>query len=101
MVSLGDYAGREQSYVKHVFLERYLEALIFKTAMRANGRCRVFAFPWRTQPYVAFFIRRQDHRHGLRVDRLDGGCGGQETSATKWLRLYELPRTCEQSMQTA
>ena len=27
-----DYEGREQSYVKHVFLERYLERLVHKTA---------------------------------------------------------------------
>ena len=32
MVALKDYSGREQSYVKHVFLERYLEALVHKTA---------------------------------------------------------------------
>ena len=32
MVSLHDYIGREQSYVKHVFLESYLEALAYKTA---------------------------------------------------------------------
>ena len=32
MVSLSDYTGREQSYVKHVFLERYLERLVHKTA---------------------------------------------------------------------
>ena len=32
MVSLSDYTGREQSYVKHVFLERYLETLVHKTA---------------------------------------------------------------------
>ena len=32
MVSLADYVGREQSYVKHVFLESYLQALVHKTA---------------------------------------------------------------------
>jgi hypothetical protein len=32
MIALSDYAGREQSYVKHVFLERYLERLVHKTA---------------------------------------------------------------------
>jgi hypothetical protein len=32
MVSLEDYTGREQSYVKHVFLESYLEVLVHKTA---------------------------------------------------------------------
>ena len=32
MVAFADYAGREQSYVKHVFLENYLEKLVHKTA---------------------------------------------------------------------
>jgi three-Cys-motif partner protein len=50
MVALQDYAGREQSYVKHVFLERYLEALIFKTASRYNHIVYVdgFAGPWQS-----------------------------------------------------
>jgi three-Cys-motif partner protein len=50
MVSLADYAGREQSYVKHVFLERYLEALIFKTASIYNHIAYVdgFAGPWQS-----------------------------------------------------
>jgi three-Cys-motif partner protein len=50
MVSLTDYAGREQSYVKHVFLERYLEALIFKTASVYNHIVYVdgFAGPWQS-----------------------------------------------------
>ena len=34
MVSLEDYAGREQAYVKHVFLERYLEALVLQDGQR-------------------------------------------------------------------
>lgn len=32
MVALSDYTDREQSYVKHVFLEGYLERLVHKTA---------------------------------------------------------------------
>jgi three-Cys-motif partner protein len=50
MVSLANYAGREQSYVKHVFLERYLEALIFKTASVYNHIVYVdgFAGPWQS-----------------------------------------------------
>lgn len=50
MVSLEDYAGREQAYVKHVFLERYLEALIFKTASTYNHIVYVdgFAGPWQS-----------------------------------------------------
>jgi three-Cys-motif partner protein len=50
MVALEDYAGREQAYVKHVFLERYLEALIFKTASTYNHIVYVdgFAGPWQS-----------------------------------------------------
>jgi three-Cys-motif partner protein len=50
MVSLANYVGREQAFVKHVFLERYLEALIFKTASAFNHIVYVdgFAGPWRS-----------------------------------------------------
>lgn len=50
MVALTDYAGREQAYVKHVFLDRYLEALIFKTASIYNHIVYVdgFAGPWQS-----------------------------------------------------
>lgn len=50
MVALEDYADREQSYVKHVFLERYLEALFFKTASTYNHIVYVdgFAGPWQS-----------------------------------------------------
>ena len=50
MVALGDYAGRQQAYVKHVFLERYLEGLIFKTASRYPHIVYVdgFAGPWQS-----------------------------------------------------
>jgi hypothetical protein len=50
MVSLEDYAGREQSYVKHIFLERYLEALVFKTASTYTHIVYVdgFAGPWQS-----------------------------------------------------
>ena len=34
MVTLSDYSGREQSYVKHFFLESYLERLVYKVASR-------------------------------------------------------------------
>src|ERR1700745_1657507 len=50
MVSLQNYAGREQSYVKHVFLESYLEALVFKTASAFDHIVYVdgFAGPWQS-----------------------------------------------------
>ncbi len=34
MVAIQDYKDREQAYVKRVFLERYLERLVHKTASR-------------------------------------------------------------------
>jgi three-Cys-motif partner protein len=50
MVALADYAGREQSYVKHVFLENYLEALVHKTASTYPNIVYVdgFAGPWQS-----------------------------------------------------
>src|SRR5438876_588548 len=50
MVSLEDYKGREQSYVKHVFLDRYLETLAHKTASQYPHIVYVdgFAGPWQS-----------------------------------------------------
>lgn len=50
MVSLDDYVGREQSYVKHMFLESYLEALVHKTASKYPHIVYVdgFAGPWQS-----------------------------------------------------
>lgn len=50
MVSINDYKGREQSYVKHVLLERYLEALVYKTASAYPHIVYVdgFAGPWQS-----------------------------------------------------
>jgi three-Cys-motif partner protein len=50
MVELSDYTGREQSYVKHVFLERYLERLVHKTASAFQHIVYVdgFAGPWQS-----------------------------------------------------
>jgi three-Cys-motif partner protein len=50
MVSLDDYRDREQSYVKHVFLESYLEALVHKTASTYSQIVYVdgFAGPWQS-----------------------------------------------------
>src|SRR5258708_1248376 len=48
MVALGDYAGREQSFVKHVLLESYPEKLVHKVASRYDQIAYVdgFAGPW-------------------------------------------------------
>ena len=50
MVRLSDYAGREQSYVKHVFLERYLERLAHKVAGAYTHIVYVdgYAGPWQS-----------------------------------------------------
>jgi three-Cys-motif partner protein len=50
MVAIQDYQGREQAYVKHVFLERYLERLVHKTASRYDHVVYVdgFAGPWQS-----------------------------------------------------
>lgn len=50
MVALSDYAGREQSYVKHIFLESYLERLVHKTASVYPHIVYVdgFAGPWQS-----------------------------------------------------
>lgn len=50
MVSLQDYQGREQSYVKHTFLELYLEMLVHKTASAYPRVVYVdgFAGPWQS-----------------------------------------------------
>lgn len=50
MVRLSDYVNREQSYVKHVFLEGYLERLIHITASTYSQIAYVdgFAGPWQS-----------------------------------------------------
>lgn len=50
MPSLDDYVDREQAYVKHIFLERYLEALFHKTGSSYNHIVYVdgFAGPWQS-----------------------------------------------------
>src|SRR5579883_199413 len=50
MVSFNDYSGREQSYVKHVFLESYLERLVHKVASKYAKIAYIdgFAGPWQS-----------------------------------------------------
>jgi three-Cys-motif partner protein len=50
MVSLSDYDGREQSYVKHVLLESYLDSLVHKIASAYQDFVYVdgFAGPWQS-----------------------------------------------------
>jgi three-Cys-motif partner protein len=50
MVSVHDYVGREQSYIKHVLLDSYLEVLAHKTASTYRHIVYVdgFAGPWQS-----------------------------------------------------
>jgi three-Cys-motif partner protein len=50
MVAIKDYKGREQAYVKHVFLEGYLERLVHKIASKYEVIAYVdgFAGPWQS-----------------------------------------------------
>jgi three-Cys-motif partner protein len=67
MISLDDYAGREQSYVKHVFLESYLERLVHKTASAFPHIVYVdgFAGPWQSANE-----RFEDTSFGIAVNAL-------------------------------
>jgi three-Cys-motif partner protein len=50
MITVENYAGREQAYVKHVFLESYLERLAHKVASAYSHIVYVdgFAGPWQS-----------------------------------------------------
>ena len=50
VADLSRYAGREQAYVKHYFLESYLESLIYKIASRYDTIAYVdgFSGPWQS-----------------------------------------------------
>ncbi len=50
VADVSKYAGREQAYVKHYFLESYLESLIFKIASRYDEIAYVdgFSGPWQS-----------------------------------------------------
>jgi three-Cys-motif partner protein len=67
MVALSNYAGREQSYVKHVFLERYLDRLIHKTASAYTHFVYVdgFAGPWQSSNE-----KFEDTSFGIALDAL-------------------------------
>jgi len=50
MIELANYKGREQAYVKHVFLATYLERLVHKTASKFSRVVYIdgFAGPWQS-----------------------------------------------------
>jgi three-Cys-motif partner protein len=51
VADISNYAGREQAFVKHYFLESYLEVLIHKTASSYNEIAYVdgFSGPWQSK----------------------------------------------------
>ncbi len=103
MVALTDYAGREQSYVKHVFLENYLEALAHKIGSTYSHIVYVdgFAGPWQSANE-----RFEDTSFGIALSQLRNakeswkqlGHNVQmsahlvERDATAYARLAEVPR---------
>jgi three-Cys-motif partner protein len=103
MITLADYAGREQSYVKHVFLENYLESLVHKTASAYPHIIYVdgFAGPWQSANE-----RLEDTSFGIALSAL---CKAKESwkqmgrnvrmsahlverDATAYARLAEVPK---------
>ena len=103
MVTLSDYAGREQSYVKHVFLENYLESLVHKTASTYSHIVYVdgFAGPWQsanerfedTSFGIALNALRQakeSWKHMGRNVRMSAHL--VERDATAYARLAEVPK---------
>jgi hypothetical protein len=51
-----------------------------QSVIRQRPLQRLCLIPGRAHPHVTFFFRRQNHRHGLGVNRLDDGvrCGGKK-----------------------
>jgi three-Cys-motif partner protein len=103
MVALADYAGREQSYVKHVFLENYLEALVHKTASTYPHIVYVdgFAGPWRsanerfedTSFGIALNALRQAKESWRQMRRnVRMSAHLVERDATAYARLAEVPK---------
>lgn len=103
MVALTDYAGREQSYVKHVFLEHYLEALVHKTASRYPHIVYVdgFAGPWQsanerfedTSFGIALNALRQAKESWKQMGRdVRMSAHLVERDATAYAKLVEVPK---------
>ncbi len=103
MVVRADYAGREQSYVKHVFLENYLEALVYKTASRYPHIVYVdgFAGPWQnanerfedTSFGIALHALRQAKDSWKQIGRhVRMSAHLVEQNATAYARLAQIPK---------
>jgi three-Cys-motif partner protein len=103
MVALADYAGREQSYVKHVFLENCLEALAHKIGSTYSHIVYVdgFAGPWQsanerfedTSFGIALNSLRQAKESWKQIGRnVRMSAHLVERDATAFARLAEVPR---------
>ena len=103
MVALADYAGREQSYVKHVFLENYLEALAHKIGSTYSHIVYVdgFAGPWQsanerfedTSFGIALNSLRQAKESWKQIGRnVRMSAYLVERDATAYAKLAEVPR---------
>jgi three-Cys-motif partner protein len=102
MLALADYTGREQSYVKHIFLENYLESLVHKTASTYPEIVYVdgFAGPWQsanqrfedTSFGIALNALRQAKEAWKRMGRdVRMSAHLVERNATAYSRLAEVP----------
>lgn len=102
MVAITDYAGREQAYVKHVFLEKYLESLVHKTASTYSHIVYVdgFAGPWRsanerfedTSFGIALKALRQARESWKPARDVMMSAHLVERDATAYARLAEVPK---------
>jgi three-Cys-motif partner protein len=103
MVALADYTGREQAYVKHVFLENYLEALVHKTASTYRHIVYVdgFAGPWQsanerfedTSFGIALHALRQAKESWKQMGRnVRMSAHLVERDATAYAKLAEVPK---------
>jgi hypothetical protein len=68
-----DHAVATKSFLIHTPSNNH------QSIIRQRPLQRLGFIPWRTHPYVAFLVSRQDHRHGLGMNRFNNGvrCGGR------------------------
>jgi len=103
MVAIANYAGREQAYVKHVFLDNYLEALAHKIASAYSHIVYVdgFAGPWQsaherfedTSFGIALNALRQAKESWKQLGRsVRMSAHLVERDATAYARLAEVPK---------
>jgi hypothetical protein len=100
MVALEDYVGREQAYVKHIFLKRYMEALFFKTASTYNHIVYVDGFAGLWQSVDEQF---EDTSFGIGLNTLrkvKETMQGRNRTVNVTALLVEKDRTAHQRLET-